>query len=349
MGWKKAHRARIKGRKRARKSPRGPRRARLRAGRAMEHQRPNWLEVRAVVPSDWAELCAHALGQALGGGTALGRPSLGAPEPQAGTEVVRAFVPAPRDEAALRAQVEALFERLARTTADPAWALARLEFRAVPAEDYAQSWRRDFRRFRMGRLLVLAPGDRHCPRAHERVLELEPGGAFGTGRHATTRGCLRALGALVAPGERVLDAGTGSGILAVAARLLGARECFGFDNDPMALPYALDLARRNAVADRCAFEMGGFELLRRRPAQSFDGALANLYRDVLLEHADDLARALAPNAWFVVSGVQNSARAQVIGALAAAGLEVQATHARGRWDCHWGRKILPGPRAVRGS
>ena len=148
----------------------------------------------------------------------------------------------------------------------------------------------------MGRLCVVPEwsADASRTRPDDVPLLFEPGGAFGSGRHPTTRMCLRALQAPLAGGRerrsgpvRVLDAGSGSGILAVAARLLGADEALGFDVDPHARRYAAQLAARNGV-DACEFRTGGFECLTDRDVD-FDGLVANLYSDLLQEHAAALA------------------------------------------------------------
>jgi ribosomal protein L11 methyltransferase len=167
-------------------------------------------------------------------------------------------------------------------------------------------------------------------------MALEPGGAFGTGRHPTTRACLRFLQAESLENARVLDAGCGSGILAVAAVLLGARSAAGFDVDPHAIPYALALASQNGVAERCQFLAAGFECLAslRTP---FDVVVANLYADLIVEHAHALAGALRPGGRFAVSGVLSEKRASVLEALESAGLRVEAIAERGRWDAYAGR------------
>src|SRR4029079_11480209 len=141
-------------------------------------------------------------------------------------------------------------------------------------------------------------------------IELEPGGAFGTGRHPTTRALLLGLQERLAVGARARDpgtrhrvlarardAGTGNGVLAFAALVLGAERAVAFDNDPNALPYADELARKNRVRARLQLRQGGFEVLGERDL-AFDVVLANLYADLIQSHAADLARRLRPGGWF---------------------------------------------------
>jgi ribosomal protein L11 methyltransferase len=148
---------------------------------------------------------------------------------------------------------------------------------------------------------------------------------------------LRAAERLVRPGERVVDCGTGSGILAVAAALHGAREVVAFDIDPNAEPNARDLAERNDVADRCRFATGGFELLpvRERP---FDGLFANIYSDVLQLHAPDFRDCLRSGGWFALSGCPAQHAEATDRALLVAGLRVLERPVRGRWHSFVGMR-----------
>ncbi len=301
-----------------------------------------WTEVRVLAPVEWCELVGEVLAAACPNGVAFGRPSLAAEPPPDGLDYVRAFAADSVDDAAWRARVRAEVAALAEATGAPELAGLDVSFRELPPEDYATSWRKVWRPFRVGRLCLipgwtpewvarLRPGD--VP------LVFEPGGAFGSGRHPTTRMCLRALQERLAAGDapRVLDAGSGSGILAVGARRLGAREALGFDVDPHARPYAEDLARRNDVSS-CAFRTGGFECLSDADG-TFDVVLANLYSDLLQRHAGELAARLAPGGWFVFSGCPDRHAEPTLRALAAAGLRVAETRRRGRWLAFLGRRV----------
>lgn len=299
-----------------------------------------WIEVRALVPSGWEELVAEALTGGPCTTVAFGPTSGGTAPAPIGFEFVRTFIPAHADSAALRAEIEGRVARLAEDTGAEELRGLALRFHALPPEDYATSWKRSWRAFRVGRLCVLAPWSTSKPRSPDVILNLEPGGAFGSGRHATTRMMLRLVSERIVGGERVLDAGSGSGILAVAAALLGAHESFGFDVDPNATPYARELARANGVERSCRFETGGFELLGvpRHAGEAFDVVLANIYSDVVQAHADDLRGALGPRGWFAFSGcaVQNEAATKA--AISAAGLVVDEVRSRGPWCTFIGRR-----------
>ena len=305
---------------------------------------PIWIEVLVLIPEGWHELVGEALTCEQTTSVCLGAPSLGsAPAPE-GWDYVRTFMLESEDSPVLREALERRLAGLAAATGMTELAGLRPRFRALPAEDYANSWRKVAKPIRVGRLCVVPPDWAGVLRPTDVRLTLEPGGAFGTGRHATTRGCLRELSRRVVPGARVLDAGSGSGILAVACALLGARSSVGFDTDRHALPYALELARINEVQSRCDFRVGDFSVLTEAD-RGFDGCLANLYADLLQAHAAELAERLVPAGWFSFSGCLVTKRAATEVALEAAGLRVESVHLRGRWLTFAGRRVIEGPHA----
>ncbi|MBL8861002.1 MAG: 50S ribosomal protein L11 methyltransferase [Planctomycetes bacterium] len=298
-----------------------------------------WTEVRVLAPIGWHELVAETLQGGPCTSVAFGRPSLGVAAAPEGFEYVRTFLPRRDDTDANRARIAARVAELAVTTGDDALAALDIEFKPLPPEDYATSWMKVWKPFRVGRLAVLSPWTQSVPRAADVTMELEPGASFGSGRHATTRMMLRAIQERVRPGDRLVDCGTGSGILAVAAALFGAREVFAFDTDPNAEPNARELAERNGVAGRVRFATGGFELLAGHAA-GFDGLAANIYSDILQQHAADFRAALRPGGWFALSGCPAPHAAATDRALAAAGLDVTARPVRGRWHSFLG--VTPG-------
>lgn len=295
-----------------------------------------WTEVRVLVPIGWQELVAESLALGPCTSVAFGRPSLASDPAPEGREYVRTFFASTEDSPGLRARIAEELASLAGRAGAAELAGLAPEFRPLPAEDYATSWKKSWKAFRVGRLAVIAPWSSARPREGDLVMRLEPGGAFGSGRHPTTRACLRAIQQRIEPGARVLDAGSGSGILSVAAALCGAREAYGFDVDPVAEPYASALAADNGVADRARFATGGFELLEG--AGAFDAVLANIYADVVQAHAARLARALRPGGWFAFSGCAADHARATAAAIAAAGLELEEERVRGRWHTFVGRR-----------
>ncbi len=290
-----------------------------------------WTEIRVDVPSGWHELVGEAL--ALGPCTTviLGTASIAAEEAANDSSVVRTFVLATDDTPALRAELEAKLAALAEATGAPELGELAAIYTALPPEDYATSWRKDWKPFRVGRLVLLPRWrEEGPPRSTDVRLTIEPGGSFGSGRHASTRTCLRVLDRRVLGGERVLDAGAGSGVLSVAATLLGARTAIGFDIDPASGPSARELAGLNGVADRCEFRHGDFSVLTDADS-NFDVVFANIYADVLQAHAPELAARLSPNGWFAFSGCRSDHRDATADALERAGLVVEEERQMGRW------------------
>lgn len=290
-----------------------------------------WIELRVAVPQELAELAAWELGSPPGTGAVIG--ALAGDPPSPGSrDWVRAYL-APRDDSP-EARAE-LLRRLARLAAGTGPEAARPRFRQVPDEAWEDAWKRHWKPFRVGRFAIVTPEFSRGLRGTDLRLVFEPGRGFETGRHPTTRSCLLALVRRVRPGSRVLDAGTGSGILSVAAALAGASECVGLDVDPAVGPVFEELARANGVADRCRFLHGSFDALAAVPP--FDAVLANLYSDVLISRAREIETSLADEGWFVASGCPARHQAGVRSALERAGLVVERESRRGRWVTFEGR------------
>jgi ribosomal protein L11 methyltransferase len=188
----------------------------------------------------------------------------------------------------------------------PEGATAVAEFRELRDSDWRDSYKAHFRAWKFGRLhwvpiwekgtYILPPGDE--------VLWLDPGLAFGTGNHETTRLCVERLVALVekkGPRLRVIDAGCGSGILALSALKLGCIDVVGFDNDPEAVRVSEENAALNSLLGRVQFAVGDLESgLRGAKA---DILMANILADVLMRHARELTAAVAPGGALVLSGI----------------------------------------------
>lgn len=169
-------------------------------------------------------------------------------------------------------------------------------------EDWSTSWQQHFKTFTIAPGLVIRPSwESYSPSAEERVLELDPGMAFGTGQHATTQGALRLIrrAFLERVPTRVLDVGTGTGILAMGAALWGAAEVLAIDNDPEAVRTARENVRRNGlegqvrVAGTPLAELGG----------SFDLVCANIVHDVLVAMLPQLGRLVARPGHLVLAGI----------------------------------------------
>lgn len=193
--------------------------------------------------------------------------------------------------------------------------------RRVSPEDWANAWKAYYRPLHIGRRLVVVPDwEDYRAQPDEVVIRMDPGMAFGTGTHASTALCLRALERLVVPGLRVLDVGTGSGILGIAAALLGAGHVLALDIDPVAVRVAADNARRNGVQGVMDVREG--EVLVCQPG-SVDLALANLTADILISIAACLGRVIVSGGRLVASGIIEREEGRVIAALRETGLRLE--------------------------
>lgn len=296
-----------------------------------------WTEVLVLAPLEWHELVAEALALGPCTSVAFGRPSLGTEAPPEGWDYLRTYVLESDDSPELRATIAASLHALGNAVGVPELAQLAPRFRRLPPEDYANSWRKSWKPMRVADFAIVPRDWTGSLRASDSRLWLEPGGAFGTGRHPTTRGCLKEIRARLKPGTRVLDAGCGNGVLAVACALRGASHALGFDVDPSAVPYARELAEWNGVSNTCEFRAGGFECLTSRDTH-FDVVLANIYSDLIQRYAGEMAERLARGGWFGFSGCVAEKRAATLDAIAGAGLAIERVTTRGRWDTYSGRR-----------
>ena len=204
-----------------------------------------------------------------------------------------------------------------------------LNTQGVEQEDWQNAWKQYYHAMDIGRRLAIVPGWEEYE-TDRTVITMDPGMAFGTGTHETTSLCLETLDVLVQGGERMLDIGTGSGILAIAALKLGAAQAEGVDIDPMCVRTAGENAQRNGVADRFAVLVGD---LSDKASGQYNIITANIVAAAILSLAPHVPALLAPGARFIASGIIDERRDEVLEGLRAAGLRpVQVREKRG-WVC----------------
>lgn len=204
------------------------------------------------------------------------------------------------------------------------------EVAEVADEDWGEGWKKDFRPLDVGRVRVRPSWIAEPPPPGAVEVVLDPGMAFGTGGHPTTSLCLAALSDLLAarPGASVLDVGTGSGILAIAARKLGAGRVAANDDDPK----AVEVARENAAANGAEVEIAAEPA--RRIAGTFDLVVANILANTLVALAAELASKVAPGGVVLLSGILGPQEDEVRRAYVARGLAPLAGGDRrqGEWS-----------------
>lgn len=180
-------------------------------------------------------------------------------------------------------------------------------------EDWANNWKQYFHCTPIGERLLIHPTWEPIPETDRVILSLEPGLAFGTGAHETTRLCLRLLERYTAPGCRMLDVGCGSGILAITALLLGAEQADGVDIDPAAVKTSRANADLNGVGDRYSCVCGE---LAEKAAGPYELIAANIVADVLLRLLPDIPDLLAPGGILLLSGIVAPREQDILDALA---------------------------------
>jgi len=218
------------------------------------------------------------------------------------------------------------------------WALGRLrdvgplQVRTLRETDWANAWKEYFFVHRVGRRTVIVPSWRESdyePRPDDVVLLLDPGMAFGTGLHPTTRLCLQALEDMLEPGMRVLDVGAGSGILSIAAARIGAARVEAVEIDPVAASVCRENVSRNEVGEIVSVRTGTLD--NRPPAEHFDRVLANITIATLLQLEAALAMQLRPGGLAVLSGVLAERADELLDALRAAGWRYERTDQEQDW------------------
>ena len=303
-----------------------------------------WLELSVTADNEAVEAVSEILSRFAPGGTTvepafeLVDEGLGARVDVDRPAVVRAYLPA-RDRSAALGAVDGARAALGHLQAFGLRPIGELQTRVVHEEDWAHAWKAHFPVLRIGRRLVVRPTwRRHRRTPDDVVIALDPGMAFGTGLHPTTRLCLAgieawadggrfATGSARHGGSRVLDVGCGSGILAIAAGAFGAEELVGLDTDPIAIEATAANARRNRLGRRIRTRVGTLPSGER----PFDLVLANLIASVLVALADGLAGELRPGGRLLASGIFVDREPDVRAAFAGAGLAVVGRSSEGEW------------------
>ena len=227
---------------------------------------------------------------------------------------VSVFLPAERPFTDVMAFVK---ERLASEGIE-----AKFEVIGVNEEDWANSWKAYYKPLHIGKRMVIVPKWEHYePKAGEIIVTMDPGMAFGTGTHETTRLVIELLEELVTPGMKVLDVGCGSGILAICAAKLGATCCRAYDIDPV----AVRVARENIAdsGEKCV-TCDVSDLLKGVDLSDgpYDLICANIVADIIIRMAPDVARYMKEDAILLASGIITERAEEVIGHLEANGLDV---------------------------
>lgn len=282
-----------------------------------------WLEVSVTVDNEAAEAVAEVLSRYAYHGVIIETgPDGWSAEPVS----VRAYLAADDHLQANKRRVEESLWHLGQI-----WPVPDPTFRPVAEADWEEAWKEQLRVLHIGQHVVIRPSwlD-YTPTSGDIVINLDPGMAFGTGLHPTTQLCLEALEELVQPGAAVLDLGTGSGILAIAAAKMGARSVKAVDNDPVAVKTARENAMTNDVQKVVHIAEGSLEDI----AGDYDLVVVNILARVITEMLQKgLEKRVRPEGKMIAAGILADQEATVTEALGQGELTLVERRQRGDWVC----------------
>ena len=290
-----------------------------------------WLELSVSAPPEFVEPLSHIFYRYGHGGVALEQqggfnPDEGETASETAWVTLKTYLPINESTDERRNLIDVGVRLVAHVGP-----VTELVARTVDEDEWQNSWKEHFHVLRVGRRLVVKPTWReYDPRPTDVVIVLDPGMAFGTGHHPTTRSCLEQLERLVAPGASVLDFGCGSGILSIAASKLGASSVLGVEADSSAVRVAKQNARENGVQHNVLVVEGTLPRPEARPG-AFDVAVANISAKVVSEASTELVKAVKPGGVVIASGIILDNKAVVERSMAAAGAALADTIVDGDW------------------
>lgn len=305
----------------------------------------SWLEIACDVPAELADVVAEYLTTLSGNGVCVENLAVDAFSPSeipvSQRMTVKAYLPGDQDPAAKMAELEAYLLEL--SSRQPGLDLPSPTIAPVRSEDWSTSWKVHFKPLRVGaRLLIVPTWEEAASQPGDLVLRIDPGMAFGTGGHETTRLCLELLEKIVDSGSQgslpsLLDLGTGSGILAMAASRLGAGRILALDIDPEAVDVARENLALNDLAEKVECGTVPLELLEER----FDIILANILAEELVRLAPGLSARLNPGGALILSGILAEKEELVRQGFADQPLVYAETNRAGEWVAMLYRSSLP--------
>jgi ribosomal protein L11 methyltransferase len=290
-----------------------------------------WTELSLRVSADATETVADLLQEATGAGVTM-EPPIDALGPDEGYTLdptapytLRAYLYGPVSPARRRG----MRDRLRRAGLAGA-VQGTIVWRTLREEDWAEAWKAHYNVEHLGRVVIRPAWREYTAKRGEVVVSLDPGMAFGTGQHPTTRMCLQALQDRLRPGDSVFDLGCGSGLLAIAAVHLGAAApVIAIDTEEQAVAATNANAALNGMTDRIVARRGSIEQAGKDGP--FDFVLANINAATVTALAADMARYMKPGAFVAAGGIIEERQSAPLAALKAAGLVLEETLSEGDW------------------
>lgn len=257
------------------------------------------------------------------------------PEPDDGVAVINSYVDETTDIEQLRIKIEEALEELKLFTDLGA---CELSFQVRDDSEWIDNWKAYFRPFYAAEHILIKPSWEQLPedkKEDDFVIEIDPGTAFGTGSHETTRLCIESLLEKVTAGDRILDVGCGSGILSIVGVKLGASQAVGIDIDELALCVTQENMERNGItADKFTSYAGNLicdAKLQEDIGSGYDIVVANILADVIIPLSGEIAKHMKQDGIFISSGIIQAKEKEVKEALLANGFEILEVRKRGDW------------------
>lgn len=295
----------------------------------------SWLEIACDVPEEQSEIVADYLATITGNGVCVDNLCVDAFStseiPDSVRVVIKAYLPADSDSISQMHELEAFIAELSIRNPDAVFSPPTIS--AVNSEDWSSSWKVHFKPLRVGKHILIVPTwEDAAELPGDLVIRIDPGMAFGTGGHETTRLCLELLESVMEGGPllmvpSLLDLGTGSGILAMAASLLGAGRILALDIDPDAVEVARENLVLNEMSDLIECGTAPLESL----TEHFDIILANILAEELVRLAPYLTERLQPGGSLILSGILTEKESLVRHGFASQPLKYIQTASAGEW------------------
>lgn len=315
----------------------------------MEVMRMNWQEICIKTKHETVETISNLFYELGAGGVVIEDPAvieqyiaehiwdyyeLPVGESDTDSVIIKAYLPVNEN---LPTKLEDLQHELEflRTNYYPEEKL-QLRLTEVSEEDWANSWKAYFKPEKIGEKIVIKPSwEDYSPKGGELVIELDPGMAFGTGNHPTTSMCIKALEKYLKAGNKVYDVGTGSGVLAIAASLLGANEVIAVDIDDVAVKVAQDNVEANKLQNKVQVLQGNLLDLLNEKA---DIIVANIIADIIIAIVPDVMELLKEQGYFIASGIIKERKDDVLDAFQKSGIKVVTCLEQGEWVAFVGQR-----------